>query len=390
MNGKQIKSVGFHASWLAKSIEDNQVLSPDYKKHINYLEAGFNSDVSAFSSQGIHHGLIGETKDLIVISFKGTKSWDDWKNNVKIKLVRFAEGEGRVHTGFYQAVRALDSRLWEVFQQIDNSEKRILITGHSKGGAMAQIFARMLVNHGVDRKRINVVTFGSPRVGDVDFASDITWMIDIVRYEANFDIVPGLPPAKSYLSNHEGLIKDKVDWLKWYSLRPIVGTTGLLMNSSYVHAGTSISLGIANTVIVATQLSPKQFKKVDWSKFSLNDLKKICKVIRTNVIYIELMHTKTYELDNGFANDIENEYQRNAKLIDREMKKIIQNVIEECQQLLKLQRQMEVGTAKQRKQAAIEFARALNVPEDKILHTHDELSKFVHPGGGATDGQFFE
>jgi hypothetical protein len=77
------------------------------------------------------------------------------------------------------------------------STRRIHITGHSLGGALAILAAYRGVEVGVfPASRLLVTTFGSPRVGNAAFAKCFNKIefLDVKRVVSPFDAVPDLPP----------------------------------------------------------------------------------------------------------------------------------------------------------------------------------------------------
>ena len=117
------------------------------------------------------------------VSFRGTVISDsDWANSLvdfAFRLVPYAGCRGcRVHEGFLAAYTALAPAVLVGVQSAlplsaagAMSEKPLLVTGHSLGGAMATIAAFELALLGYN---VRLITFGSPRVGNAEFASAIT------------------------------------------------------------------------------------------------------------------------------------------------------------------------------------------------------------------------
>src|SRR5262249_52990758 len=88
---------------------------------------------------------------------------------------------------------------------------RLLITGHSKGGALAPLAALRL--WAMNQTPSRVITFAGPRVGDRAFA-DIYNNAQIVhtRYEFQDDIVPHVPPRIGGLVDELKQIPWLGDW----------------------------------------------------------------------------------------------------------------------------------------------------------------------------------
>ncbi|HET6374623.1 MAG TPA: lipase family protein [Methylocella sp.] len=148
-----------------------------------------------------HSGLtdgwayIAQCPDLIVLSFRGTKSVKNWATNFHVGLAR-PEGtpeELRVHEGFYRAFKmladgeaGLSRKLGEIKREA-GSTVPVYITGHSLGGALAQIASAVLG----DDQVAACYTFGSPRVGNSHF--DLWVKVPSYRIVNHADIVPQVP-----------------------------------------------------------------------------------------------------------------------------------------------------------------------------------------------------
>jgi hypothetical protein len=174
-----------------------------------YAGAGFLQTPKTFIADTIHACLVGTTADGVVLAFRGTlefsfhdlASLHDWLNNFVARLVKPDwlpdDSAARVHEGFLGALDSLRilGALDEVNRQLQAAGPGapLLITGHSKGGALAVLAALRFWAKGQVPSR--VVTFAAPRAGDRAFA-DVYNNARIVhtRYEFQDDVVPHLPP----------------------------------------------------------------------------------------------------------------------------------------------------------------------------------------------------
>jgi len=100
-----------------------------------------------------HNGLtdgwayVVEAKDLIALSFRGTASIKNWNTDFHVSLIhpQNTDDNLRVHDGFYQAFTKLDEGTLGISEKINsikqstNGQVPIYTTGHSLGGALAQI-----------------------------------------------------------------------------------------------------------------------------------------------------------------------------------------------------------------------------------------------------------
>lgn len=132
----------------------------------------------------------------VVISFRGSVDIKNWIFNLDTAAVSYPACSGcQVHHGFYTAykgiaptVRTLVNNLLSLY-----SGAKIIITGHSLGGAMAILCALdMKEIHG---KVDNVYTFGQPRIGNQNFANFYQAQVSSTFRVINYaDMVPHVPP----------------------------------------------------------------------------------------------------------------------------------------------------------------------------------------------------
>eukprot|EP00980_Cylindrotheca_fusiformis_P012341 scaffold3031_cov102-Cylindrotheca_fusiformis.AAC.1 len=77
-------------------------------------------------------------------------------------------------------------------------QPKIYLTGHSKGGCLASLYALELKRDAeILPNPTYVCTFGSPRVGDLTFAKEYDQTISQTSYENHLDIIPFLPPGNN-------------------------------------------------------------------------------------------------------------------------------------------------------------------------------------------------
>lgn len=140
----------------------------------------------------------------IYVVFRGTISPRNWWNNFKQELVPLYvdDDSPQVHYGFLATYTSLYTRLdWNVVSgKIAASCKQcpIYYTGHSLGGAMATIAAAISPEK-LPNNTARLYTFGSPRVGNKEFAEVFDKTISTsYRIVWKDDIVPQIPLPKNY------------------------------------------------------------------------------------------------------------------------------------------------------------------------------------------------
>lgn len=154
--------------------------------------------------------LVGEDQDGVIVAFRGTlppsftsqASLLNWLQDLMAEPETRPNIPGKVHTGFFDATSAVIAAVAkEVARLNPKGTKRVYVTGHSLGGAMASIGAYILQAAPYSISIEQVVTFASPKPGDADFKAAYEKIFpDQIRYENYDDLVPLLPPA-------DGLIK---------------------------------------------------------------------------------------------------------------------------------------------------------------------------------------
>ncbi|MEO8488412.1 lipase family protein [Pseudomonas sp.] len=142
----------------------------------------FGTDTQAFIT---HHD------EVILISVRGTVSGADILRDANAHQVDFAEGVGRAHEGFYLAYRAMRKFVLHYLDQFHSSQ-RIVICGHSLGGAIALLLAEGLRRSPDRDYNILLYTYGAPRAADAEFVEGASSLVHhrIVNHN---DPVPSVP-----------------------------------------------------------------------------------------------------------------------------------------------------------------------------------------------------
>ena len=115
----------------------------------------------AFEAGGTE-AFLAQDNDRALLVFRGSDDLQAWITNLDARLDGWP-GDGRVHVGFRDAL----AKVWpEVLRRLDDCAGSLIVTGHSQGAALASLAAALL-------PEAELVTFGSPRVGDQDFAAGL-------------------------------------------------------------------------------------------------------------------------------------------------------------------------------------------------------------------------
>jgi len=200
-----------------------------------------------FSAQGTEAYLMADDEKMI-LTFRGSDQIQDWLNNVDMDLVGGPMG-GKVHEGFIQMLHYVWRDLQVAIRELkaeaaaQNRSLPLWVTGHSLGAALATLATACLREK--DQPVQGLYSFGSPRVGDRDFARHFNadFGDKAFRVVNKNDIVTRLPPrALSYshvgqLCFFDGLGRLHRDSTVWYRF----------LDSVQVHAADLFDLDFSGT-----------------------------------------------------------------------------------------------------------------------------------------------
>lgn len=140
----------------------------------------------------------------LYIAIRGTGTRHEWSNNARFQQRKFAvelsSGTypmGLVHDGFADSFESMREDIVEAVKARTAEFDRVIVTGHSLGGAIATLaYATIVTRFPLARVTTGVV-FGCPRVGNPEFAMSFRHIGDLdsfFRYELLHDPVVELPP----------------------------------------------------------------------------------------------------------------------------------------------------------------------------------------------------
>lgn len=175
-----------------------------FEKGTLILPKGFNLRYTIRALAGVEEpeaevfGFIAESQDKIIVVFRGTRTFKDNETDQDLYqvLYPFVGNAGKTHRGFTCTYQSARNELIRELTKLSTT-KRLLVAGHSLGGALALLASLdFAVNSGF--KNLIVYTYGSPRTGDPDFASRFDQTVkNSIRISNIHDIIPTLP-AQAY------------------------------------------------------------------------------------------------------------------------------------------------------------------------------------------------
>lgn len=200
------------------------VVNDQWKMHFVRFFSCYNKYLKNRGTQAYIFTDRPENAALIVLAFRGTEPFNavDWITDVDLSWLKMGK-LGRVHLGFMRALGLQDEKdiskgfpkeytedeegrslayyaIRETLKAllVNHPNAKILITGHSLGGALAALFPAILAFH--DEQSIlnsiyGVLTYGQPRVGDAVFGMYMKAVLGS-RYHRmvyRYDVVPRVP-----------------------------------------------------------------------------------------------------------------------------------------------------------------------------------------------------
>lgn len=120
----------------------------------------------------------------LYVGFRGCKSINEVLYCVETGMTKpFIKKQVKINKAMWDKYEEIQEDINSVLKEDKKGVDEVIFTGHSLGGAIAQISA--LVNKG------NCVTFGAPHVGDAEYKKECDAVIhDNVRVVVNQDIIP--------------------------------------------------------------------------------------------------------------------------------------------------------------------------------------------------------
>jgi len=158
-------------------------------KALTYLNTAFVAELDTMNDS------------VVLVSIRGTNNTypEDWFIDFMADQTTFKDKNGKdhgqVHEGFYYAASSLFPRVFEHLNKLVSFQSlKVIVTGHSKGGAMACVLALMLRENLGHDFHIKVVTFGAPKFADKKLMHYYEKQLpDTTCYAFGNDIVPLLP-----------------------------------------------------------------------------------------------------------------------------------------------------------------------------------------------------
>ncbi|EPZ35680.1 Lipase, class 3 domain-containing protein [Rozella allomycis CSF55] len=152
--------------------------------------------------------------DVAILSFKGSESVSDWVSGLwhagTDSTLSLNDESKRLYSGFHMAYLFIKSKAIKELTKLHDETKfsELIITGHGQGGALAVLAGLDILENLNPEYKVEVVTFGAPRIGDPAFANHVNKVFaehraSLTRVINSNDLVPHLPlsPVFQHHSN---------------------------------------------------------------------------------------------------------------------------------------------------------------------------------------------
>ena len=166
-------------------------------EHAEYCKAIYDS---GGSQKDEVHFEVKQDSGITIIVIRGTANTENVQSDIDVRLVMDARTGIYLHKGFRDA----STTIMQILDESYTVEHTVHITGHSLGGAIAQIIGMWLHKRG---HNVQIFSYGSPKVSNQVLDSQPThW-----RVVRRSDPIPFTPP---WPYSHTGLFIDSqtLDW----------------------------------------------------------------------------------------------------------------------------------------------------------------------------------
>lgn len=183
-----LREFNWHTA-LSLGLASELAYSPAAAVRTQALAWGFQD--CAFVEARAAQGFVASSREVVLVSFRGTESTSDWLSNLQV-VPQSVAGLGRVHGGFWGQFAALQAELET--RLAERQGVPLVITGHSLGGAIALLAAAIWAGQ---RPVHALYTYGQPAVAQGEASAAIGGAL-AGRYHRlvnDADIVPRVPPG---------------------------------------------------------------------------------------------------------------------------------------------------------------------------------------------------
>ncbi len=241
---KWVEGMNVNACMEAVSLCNTFSFDSEYGAMQSFVPLGYRLVYETGVTPLLNKALIFKKGKTLTVVFRGTiDATNSWLENVHFMQVAASDSlfidavglrynfsqipKAQVHSGYVLGIAYLWHALYPELLQMkkDGAVKKIVFTGHSQGGALAQLFmAQLDLDEVFSDVELFSYSFGSPNVGNQIFATDFdqrfTQNNRAFRFVNSEDLVCNLPIAnKEFSLSKKGVsasfdLENVNDWLQ--------------------------------------------------------------------------------------------------------------------------------------------------------------------------------
>lgn len=169
--------------------------------------------------------ILAAACDFVVVAFRGTDPSRIKNILTDMDVLQDDDVLGKVHAGFFNGLKQVEKDLFKALYGYFSQGKKLWITGHSLGGALAALFAGHIAWQGYEV--CGVYTYGQPRVGSKGFKNYYESLLEgrHFRFVNSNDVVTRLPLRRFkklvykhvgkmvYIKSNENIVFSPPFWL---------------------------------------------------------------------------------------------------------------------------------------------------------------------------------
>lgn len=183
-------------------------------RHIHLTDKNFAYDWFE-DKETSTEGYVASDSDTIYIIFKSTDGLRDWLTDLSAWYKFNKTLNASVHHGFYVSLLSVEDQLASLLLKHKSLDKRLVIAGHSLGGALATISSANLIPDAL-------YTYGSPRCMSVEAAQAFNDLyLNVERYVIAGDMFTRMPKpvfyrhvGRLFYFNLKGKLKENISLLQ--------------------------------------------------------------------------------------------------------------------------------------------------------------------------------
>lgn len=153
----------------------------------------------------------------VTFVFQGSRSLRDWMRNLAFWFTSFKDWDGGergmfAHHGFGNRSRQHIREILKLNHHL-GKQRRVTFTGHSQGGVIAMLAAKLYSEWYETGEKVQCYTFGAPALGNVKLMDWITSTVEIHRVVTFWDVVTWV---NRWLPFQSANVQGKLYWFDEY------------------------------------------------------------------------------------------------------------------------------------------------------------------------------